>query len=103
MAAQRVIVQPDASEDAVNDAEYGLRGWDEDADLRQQTDQRDLSEIDRFLGHVRRGQQHDLRSAIRISVRRFCVSKPRGVRRQTGLGLPALFGQPPLALRMTSL
>src|SRR5262245_5933983 len=99
MAAQRVIVQPDTSEYVVDDAERSRRGGDKCADLRQQTDQRHLPEIDRLPGHVRRCQQHDLRTGTDFSLSghtEVCPTKPRVVRREAALGLIARIGQPPL-------
>src|SRR5262245_33419521 len=98
MPPQRVIVQTYAGKYAVGDAGLRRRGGNEGPDLRQQTDQRDLSEIDRLPRHIRRGQQHDLWSGTDFSLpdarilggqTKVCPTKPRVVRRETALGLIA--------------
>src|SRR5215510_11189833 len=107
MAAQRVIVQPDASENAVNNPQRSRPGGDECSDLRHQTDQRDLSDVDRLPGHVRRCQQHDLRrrgTDFSLSGQtEICPTKPRVVRREPALDLVARIGQPALDHRMAAL
>src|SRR5262249_16996263 len=106
MAAQRVIVQPDAGENAVNNPQRNRPGGDESSYLRHQTDQRDLSDVDRLTGHVRRGQQHDLRRggvAFSLSGQiKVCPTKPGVVRREASLDLVARIGQPPLDHRMAA-
>ena len=59
LAPRQFVAGSDASEDAIGDADGGLRGGDIAADLCHQRQQRHLANVGALAGHVRAGDQQD--------------------------------------------
>ena len=69
LTAGDVVGRPDAREDAVDDRHLGVFRRDERADLREQGDERRLSQVGRLAAHVRPGQDHQLpRRSVQVDV-----------------------------------
>ena len=60
LPGSQVVLQADAGKDTVHQADLGMVGGHETANLRQQHNQRHLPDVSGFAGHIGAGNQHNL-------------------------------------------